>query len=153
MLFKLNRSHNKKYWYDPDYLCFSLKVLAEKAETIKKQNPPTFYLAKVYNLWKWIPTLTRSRTFFFLIGWISFNCFFCLPLLLASSSFSMSSLGEENSLCFTLDMMSLGPTVLITSGSFSWLSSVWTWIQGIFLTEGQQQESSFFTAEPHRIQD
>lgn len=30
--------------------------------------------------------------------------------------------------------MSPGATVLITSGSFSLISSVWTWIQGIFLT-------------------
>lgn len=57
-----------------------------------------------------------------------------LPWLLASSSFSISSFWDGNSLSLTLDMMSPGATVLITSGSFSLISSVWTWIQGIFLT-------------------
>lgn len=57
-----------------------------------------------------------------------------VPRLLASSSFSMSSFWDGNSLSLTLDMMSPGATVLITSGSFSLISSVWTWIQGIFLT-------------------
>ena len=58
-----------------------------------------------------------------------------LLLTLDSSSFSMSSLDEENSLRVILDVLSPWPTEPIISCSFSWLPSVYILIQGIFLTK------------------
>lgn len=54
-------------------------------------------------------------------------------LTLASSSFSMSSLEVENSLRVILGVLSPGPTEPIISCSFSWLTSAYMLIQGIFL--------------------
>ncbi len=56
-----------------------------------------------------------------------------LLLTLASSSFSMSSLDEENSLRVILGVLSPWPTEPIISCSFSWFTSAYMLIQGIFL--------------------
>lgn len=57
-----------------------------------------------------------------------------LLLTLDSSSFSTSSLDEENSLRVIFDVLSPWPTEPIISCSFSWLPSAYMLIQGIFLT-------------------
>lgn len=57
-----------------------------------------------------------------------------LLLTLDSSSFSMSSLDEENSLRVIFAVLSPWPTEPIISCSFSWLPSAYMLIQGIFLT-------------------
>lgn len=56
-----------------------------------------------------------------------------LRLTLASSSFSMSSLDVENSLRVILGVLSPWPTEPIISCSFSWFTSAYMLIQGIFL--------------------
>lgn len=56
-----------------------------------------------------------------------------LLLTLASTSFSMSSLDVENSLRVILGVLSPWPTEPIISCSFSWFTSAYMLIQGIFL--------------------
>lgn len=56
-----------------------------------------------------------------------------LLLTLASSSFSMSSLDVGNSLRVILGVLSPWPTEPIISCSFSWFTSAYMLIQGIFL--------------------
>lgn len=64
---------------------------------------------------------------------ITFMGAFHLLLTLASSSFSMSSLDVENSLRVILGVLSPWPTEPIISCSFSWFTSAYMLIQGIFL--------------------